>query len=143
VGSHITFAYWPDGERIKIADLHEVYRLSQVSGPIFGWLNTLDVSSGRFTRRLSHRVIEVREGKSELLVEVEPAATAAGKRLRRLFDEQQPLAISPYLRGETSVRGQWVWAAAELIAWDAHLLPDRDSPLDRIVRALHRGGLSD
>lgn len=134
----ITLAYRPDGTKIRTVDLPDLLRLSNKKEPVFGWLNKLDEQSGRFVRRLSHRLIGVELSHDELIMELEPLPSDAGRLLRRLYDEYQPLRVNPFIRGATDVEGHWGWESASLIAWDVHLLPEQNSPLDRFMRAVDR-----
>lgn len=135
----LVFVYQPDGERIRAADLPGLARLSDREEPIWGWLNSIDLDTGRFTRRLSHRLLGIEGRNDHLVIRVQPTPSAAGADLRRLSDECQPLAPNPYLRGETDSDGRWRWDKCSIVAWDIHLLPERDSELDRIIRAIQRG----
>jgi hypothetical protein len=53
----ISLIYQPDGQKILESDLDELLRLSNRSEPIWGWLNAVDFVTGRFSRKLSHRVV--------------------------------------------------------------------------------------
>jgi len=136
--SPITLSYRPDGTKIITDDLQELYRLSGRVDPIFGWFVSIDPLTGRFVRRMSHRVIGAELCAGELVLELEPLPTEAGRDLRRHFDEFKGLRLNPYLKGSTNEAGHWCWSTAELIGWDVHVLPEHDSPLDRFMRAVDR-----
>ena len=139
MSDHLLFAYRPDGFKVQSDNLNILLKLTCGRDPIWGWLNTYDEQTGRFQRRLSHRVANAEIRRSELLLSLAPAPAAAGQLLRRLYDEDKPLAIVPLLSGSTDDAGRWDWDSARVIAWDVHLVPGYDSELDRIVRAIQKG----